>query len=69
MHVRIHLKGIWPRWVDMPLKQGNSFLNFVSQTRMEGFCCDERVYVPLDNIALMLPLDLGAFPEQKTTVN
>ena len=48
--------------IDVPIDEGNTFVNCVMQMRLTGFALDGRInaYVPLDSIELAMQIDTDA---------
>jgi hypothetical protein len=55
--VRIFFKdGGFGRWIDIPMPEGNSFPQFMSQARFEGHIQSALAYIPLDQIKIAVEI-------------
>jgi hypothetical protein len=48
--------------IDMPIQEGNSFVNAIMQMRVQGFAMDPQInaYVPIESVELAMEINLDA---------
>jgi hypothetical protein len=48
--IRVFIKGMEGQYCDVPIAEGDTFLNRIAGARLEGAICGQSVYIPFDNI-------------------